>query len=56
MNMSVAPHFALTAERRAEWQLMRDAMDGESAIKRQAELYLAKPGGFKNNPLMETAL
>jgi Domain of unknown function (DUF4055) len=51
-----APHFALTAERRAEWLLMRDAMDGESAIKRGAETYLAKPGGFKNNPLLEDKL
>ena len=49
-------HPALTAERRSEWQLMRDAMDGESAIKVQAELYLPKPGGFKNNPATEVAL
>jgi hypothetical protein len=49
-------HFALTAERRAEWALMRDAMDGESAIKAKAETYLPKPGGFKNNPADEVAL
>jgi hypothetical protein len=49
-------HPALTAERRSEWQLMRDAMDGESAVKTQAELYLPKPGGFKNNPATELAL
>jgi len=49
-------HPALTAERRAEWQLMRDAMDGESAVKARADAYLPKPGGFKNNPATETAL
>lgn len=49
-------HPALSAERRAEWQLMRDAMDGESAIKARGEEYLPKPGGFKNNPATEAAL
>ncbi len=49
-------HPALTAERRAEWQLMRDAMDGESAIKARHDHYLPKPGGFKNNPATEKAL
>lgn len=43
-------HPALTAERRLEWQLMRDAMDGEAAIKRRGEEYLPKPGGFKAQP------
>jgi hypothetical protein len=49
-------HPALTAERRDEWQLMRDAMDGESAIKARGENYLPKPGGFKNNANTEKAL
>jgi hypothetical protein len=49
-------HPALTAERRAEWQLMRDAMDGESAVKLRGETYLPKPGGFKNNPNTERQL
>lgn len=40
-------HPALTAERRDEWQLIRDCMDGESAIKRRGEKYLPKPSGFK---------
>jgi hypothetical protein len=43
-------HPALTGERRAEWTLMRDAMDGESAMKLKGELYLPKPGGFKSSP------
>lgn len=42
-------HPALTAERRAEWELMRDAMDGESAMKARGEVYLPMPGGFRNN-------
>lgn len=49
-------HPALSAERRAEWTLMRDAMDGESIIKTKGEVYLPKPGGFKNNPATENAL
>lgn len=48
-------HPAMTAERAAEWQLMRDAMDGESAIKLQGETYLSKPSGFKYDTLTETA-
>jgi Domain of unknown function (DUF4055) len=48
-------HFTITAERAAEWQLMRDAMDGESAVKLQGELYLAKPSGFKADPATESA-
>lgn len=49
-------HPSLTAERRAEWELMRDAMDGESAMKLRGEVYLPKPGGFKNNPATEQQL
>lgn len=40
-------HPSITAERRAEWKLMRDAMDGESAIKSRGETYLPLPTGFK---------
>lgn len=49
-------HPALSMERRLEWELMRDAMDGESAIKARGETYLPKPGGFRNNPNTERAL
>ena len=49
-------HPAITAQRRAEWQLMRDSMDGEGAMKARGEYYLPKPGGFKNNPATEKAL
>ena len=49
-------HPALTAERMAEWRLMRDAMDGESAVKSQGEVYLPKPSGFKNSATQEAAL
>lgn len=39
-------HPAVTLSRRAEWMLMRDCMDGETAIKQRGELYLPKPSGF----------
>ncbi|MEW4469015.1 DUF4055 domain-containing protein [Parasphingorhabdus sp. JC815] len=39
-------HPAITAARRNEWQLMRDCMDGENAIKGRAEVYLPMPSGF----------
>ncbi len=39
-------HPDLTKERRDEWYLMRDAFNGESAIKKRAETYLPKPSGF----------
>jgi hypothetical protein len=39
-------HPAMTAHRIAEWQRMRDCMDGEAQVKSQNELYLPKPGGF----------
>ena len=48
MGMIKAYHPSLTPERRAEWQLMRDAMDGESAIKKQQTKYLPLPTGFKS--------
>lgn len=45
--MSVSnTHPSITAERLAEWQLTRDALDGESRIKARGEAYLAKPSGF----------
>ena len=40
-------HPSITAERRAEWKLMRDCMDGESAVKSRGETYLPKPTGYK---------
>ena len=49
-------HPSLTGERLAEWKLMRATLDGESAIKRDGETYLTKPGGFKANPAAESAL
>ncbi len=39
-------HPEYTDARRAEWRLMRDAVDGESAIKAAGETYLTKPNGF----------
>ena len=39
-------HPSVSALRRKEWQLMRDAMDGEEAIKARGELYLTEPGGY----------
>lgn len=39
-------HPAMTTVRRAEWQLMRDAMDGEGEIKARGEEYLPMPSGF----------
>lgn len=43
-------HPQMTGERRLEWQLVRDAMEGESAIKKRGEHYLPKPTGFKALP------
>lgn len=39
-------HPAITQIRRAEWQLMRDCMDGEGAIKGRDVEYLPMPSGF----------
>ncbi len=45
--MTVATlHPEYTADRQLEWKLMRHAYEGESAIKRQGEIYLAKPNGW----------
>ena len=43
-------HPEITTERIAEWRLLRDAMAGESAIKKRGEVYLPKPSGFKSQP------
>lgn len=40
-------HPEYTASRESEWDLMRRAYEGESAIKAQGELYLPKPDGWK---------
>ncbi len=42
-------HPAITADVRAEWQLIRDCMAGESAVKRAGESYLPMPSGFKSH-------
>jgi len=39
-------HPEVTTERIEEWRLMRDAFNGESAIKKRGEPYLPKPSGF----------
>lgn len=39
-------HPEITPERLAEWRLVADAFDGESAIKRAGETYLPRPSGF----------
>jgi hypothetical protein len=49
-------HPSLTAERRLEWQIMRDAMDGETQIKARGQEYLPMPGGFKAQPDGGTAM
>lgn len=41
-------HPTITAARREEWKLMRDCMDGESAVKAKGETYLPMPAGFKS--------
>ena len=47
MTTSVSTlHPAVTTIRRAEWQLCRDAMDGEGAIKTRGIEYLPMPSGF----------
>lgn len=40
-------HPAITSIRQKEWQLCRDAMDGEGAIKQRGEEYLPMPSGFR---------
>ena len=43
-------HPSITAQRRAEWQLCRDCMDGEGAIKARNNEYLPMPSGFTAAP------
>lgn len=40
-------HPALSTIRRLEWQIMRDCMDGEGAVKQRGEEYLTCPPGYK---------
>lgn len=39
-------HPSVTPQRRAEWALMRDCMDGDATVKVKGEAYLPKPDGF----------
>lgn len=39
-------HPSVTKIRRAEWELMRDCMDGEGAVKERRSKYLPAPSGF----------
>ncbi len=43
-------HPSITTARSSEWELMRDCVNGESAIKARGEIHLAKPSGFKAQP------
>lgn len=43
-------HPEYTREREEEWTLCGDAFEGESAVKSKAQLYLAKPSGYKLHP------
>lgn len=40
-------HPAITTIRRAEWQLCRDAVEGEGQIKARGDHYLIEPTGYK---------
>lgn len=40
-------HPQYTAARAEDWRLMRDAMDGEGAVKGRKEAYLPMPSGFR---------
>ena len=42
-------HPQITAERQAEWQLMRDSVSGESDVKKRAEVYLPRPSGYSTS-------
>ena len=46
-------HPEYTSELFAEWELMRDAYRGESAIKKRGERYLPAPSGFKHHDVPE---
>lgn len=41
-------HPSITPQRREEWKLIRDCMDGELAMKQRGEDYLPCPSGFKS--------
>lgn len=43
-------HPELTADRRADWALMRAVMNGQRAVKGAGETYLPKPSGFAAMP------
>lgn len=43
-----AKHPQYTARRIAEWQLMRDAVDGEGAIKDRGETHLPMPSAYRS--------
>lgn len=43
-------HPEITTDRQREWALMRDAFNGESAMKAAGETYLPKPSGFASMP------
>jgi hypothetical protein len=43
-------HPLISGVRRAEWQLIRDAMDGEGQIKARGTVYLQEPTGFSVLP------
>lgn len=45
-----AKHPQYTAARLADWRLMRDAMDGESAVKARGEVYLPMPSSYAALP------
>jgi len=49
-------HPTVTAARRAEWQLMRDCMDGENTMKLAGENYLPMPSGFRGQDDSGTAM
>ncbi|MFC3630438.1 hypothetical protein ACFOM8_13380 [Paracoccus angustae] len=40
-------HPQFTRERQDEWRLMRDSMDGESAIKARGEVHLPMPDAYR---------
>lgn len=45
-----AKHPQYSAARLEDWRLMRDAMDGESAVKARGEVYLPMPSSYASLP------
>lgn len=43
-------HPDLTADRQADWRLMRDVANGARAVKAAGETYLPFPSGFRSMP------